>query len=171
MPSPGPIANSYTVHTQGAPRRRPRTRSQVHCIFRDHGATVCTVFVDGVSQKYDQGSTDGGSGKGVCNNRLVSISILSVSSPIPAKRVSCSKHESSMLASASRRSLWIVSSRLHTRAELLVDVELVLRIICEACGITSMVSTICCCIRSATWTCEASREVVEIMILATLHDS
>ena len=69
-----------------------------------------------------------------------------------------------MLASSSRRFplvdvelelgisivFWIVSSRLHTGAELLVDVELVLRVICEACGITSMVSTICSCIRSAT---------------------
>ena len=118
------------------------------------------------------GSIVRGSGKGVSNNRLVSISILSVSSPMPAKGVTCLRHGSSMLASASKRSLpvdvelelgisivfWIVSSRLHTRAELLVDVELVLRGICEACEVTSMVSTICSCIRSATWTFGISRK-------------
>ena len=51
------------------------------------------------------GSTMGGSGKGVSNNRLVSVSILSISSLKPAKGVGCSRHESSMLASAPRRSL------------------------------------------------------------------
>ena len=81
---------------------------------------------------------------------MVNISILSVSfsmrSPIAAKGVGCSRHEPSTLASSSRRFplvdvelklgiFWIVPSRLHTRTELLVDVEVVLRVICESCGI------------------------------------
>ena len=59
------------------------------------------------------GSTSGGAGEGVSIIRLVSIPILSVSSPTAAKGVSCSRHESSMPESSSRRGL-------------LVDVELVL---------------------------------------------
>ena len=43
MPSPRPIANSYTVHALGAPRRRPRTRSQVHCVYQDPGQRVFRV--------------------------------------------------------------------------------------------------------------------------------
>ena len=42
----------------------------------------------------------GGSGKGVSHNRLVSVSILSIFSLKPAKGVSYSRHESSMLVSA-----------------------------------------------------------------------
>ena len=60
-----------------------------------------------------------------------------------------------MLASASRLSVLVdveleLGIWLYTKAELLVDVELVLGIICEDCGVASMASTICSCIRSTT---------------------
>ena len=137
--------------TSSVSYRRPRTRSQVHCFFHDPGQRDVPCSSTAFRRRtirlnhwrlYQWRLQQWSSGDGVSSIRLVSIAALSVSFSMPSiwavTGVSSSMHESSMRANSSRR------------RSLLVDVELELRAICVPCGVTSMVSTICSCIRSTT---------------------